>query len=362
MEPEAFAVVMAGGKGTRLWPVSTEERPKQFLALDRRSLIQETVARLTPLFPVKRICIVTVKRQAELIREQLPEVLPEQIIEEPLGRNTALCIGLAAIHLKRINPGAVMVALPADHFIEREEPFREALTLGSKMAQRGCLVTLGIVPDHPATGYGYIEGGKTVLEAQDHLNAYCVERFIEKPSLARAEEFLKTGNYYWNSGIFIWKVERILEEIARHTPELYRGLREIEACWESPELEQVTAKVYKDQEPVSIDHAVMEKASQIAVIPVEMGWNDLGDWSSVSSVLEKDEDGNAIRAMHIGIDLKDSTVFSVQDRLIATIGLKNVVIIDTPEALLVMDKSRTQKVREIVDRIGKEAPSSRRWA
>ena len=276
MEPEAFAVVMAGGRGTRLWPVSTEERPKQFLAINRRSLIQETVVRLTPLFPVKRICVVTVKGQSELIREQLPEIPIENILEEPLARNTAPCLGFAATFLKRIDPTAVMVSLPADHFIEKEGRFRQALTLGMEVAQTGYLATLGIVPDYPATGYGYIESGKTVLDAQDHLKAYCVERFAEKPCSAKAEAFLKTGNYYWNSGIFIWKVERILEEIARHMPELYSGLREIEKHWETPASEQVTAAVYRGQKAVSIDHAVMEKASRIAVIPVEMGWNDLG--------------------------------------------------------------------------------------
>ncbi|MCL0078394.1 sugar phosphate nucleotidyltransferase [Dehalococcoidia bacterium] len=274
------------------------------------------MVRITPLFPVKRICVVTVKGQSELIREQLPEVLPEKIIEEPFGRNTALCIGLAAIHLKRINPDAVMVALPADHFIEREEPFCQALTLGITMAQRGRLVTLGIVPDHPAAGYGYIAAGDLLSGSQNAVKAYCVEHFTEKPSLSRAKTFLDKGNYYWNSGIFIWKVERILEEIARHMPELYSGLREIEKHWETPDSEQVTAEVYRGQKAVSIDHGVMEKVSRI--------------------------------------DTKDSTVFSMQDRLIATIGLKDVIIIDTPEALLIMDRSRAQEVRAIVDRIEKE--------
>jgi mannose-1-phosphate guanylyltransferase len=359
VKSEAFAVVMAGGRGARLWPMSTEKRPKQFLVLNQRSLIQETLARIMPLFPMERIFVVTVRKQAELIGEHLPKIPLENIIKEPLGRNTALCIGLAAIHLKRIDPAAVMVALPADHFIEKEESFREALLLGIQTAQQGHLVTLGIVPDHPATGYGYIKGGKAILKVQDRLKAHLVERFTEKPSSARAETFLKTSNYYWNSGIFIWKVQRILKEIAYHSPELYSGLRKIEAYWGTLELEEVIAEVYKDQESVSIDHAVMEKSSRIAVIPVEMGWNDLGDWSSVSSVLTKDRDGNVIRAKQIGIDLKDSTVFSLQNRLIATIGLKDVVIVDTPEALLVMDRGRAQEVKKMVDRIREETYLSR---
>jgi mannose-1-phosphate guanylyltransferase len=350
VEAEAFAVVMAGGRGTRLWPVSTEERPKQFLTLNGRSLIQETVDRLTSLFPAERIWIVTVKGQRELTQEHLPEIPLENIIEEPVGCNTALCIGLASIYLKRIDPAAVMAALPADHFIKDEKSFRQALTLGMRMAQQGYLVTLGIVPNRPATGYGYIEAGEDLSQSYHGLKAESVARFIEKPSLATAKRFIRMGNYYWNSGIFIWKVERILEELATHMPELYTGLEQIEASWRRPELNDVIARVYRRQESVSIDHGVMEKASRIAVIPVEMGWNDLGDWSSLSSVLEKDTDGNVIRARQIGIDLKNSTVFSTQAKLIATIGLENVVIVDTPEALLVMDRRRAQEVKDVLRR------------
>lgn len=355
MQSKAFAVVMAGGGGTRLWPLSTKKSPKQFLHLSKRSLIQKTVDRVLPLFPFKRIYVVTVRGQGELIREHLPEILPKNILEEPIACNTAPCLGFAATFLKRIDPTAVMVSLPADHFIEKEERFRQALTLGMEVAQKGYLATLGIVPGYPTTGYGYIAAGDVLSGSQDAIKAYRVEHFIEKPSLSRAKTFLEEGNYYWNSGVFVWKVKRILEEIARHMPELYSGLKEIEKHWETPGLNQVVTEVYKGQKAVSIDHGVMEKASRIAVIPVEMGWNDLGDWNSLSSVLGKDGDGNAIHAKHIGIELKDSTIFSRQDRLIATIGLKNIVIVDTPEALLVMDERRAQEVRDIVDRIGKKA-------
>ena len=354
MESEAFAIVMAGGGGTRLWPLSTKKIPKQFLSLNKRSLIQETVTRISPLFPYERIYVVTVRGQGELVREHLPEIPVKNILEEPLARNTAPCLGFAATFLKRIDPTAVMVALPADHFIENEKRFRQALALGIRIAQEEYLVTLGIVPDRPATGYGYIAAGDVLSGSQDAIKAYHVKHFIEKPSLARAKTFLEKGNYYWNSGIFIWKVKRILEEIARHMPELYSGLMEIEKHWETSDSEQVVTEVYRGQKAVSIDHAIMERASQIALIPVEMGWNDLGDWNSLSSVLEKDGDGNAIHAKHIGIDTKDSTVFSLQDRLIATIGLEDVVIVDTPEALLVMDARRAQEVKDIVDKIERE--------
>jgi mannose-1-phosphate guanylyltransferase len=312
--------------------------------------------------------VVTVRGQGELIREHLPEIPVKNIFEEPLARNTAPCIGFAAIHLKQIDPAAVMVVLPADHYIEEAGRFLQALTFGMEVAQKGFqpggsspeghLATLGIVPDYPATGYGYIAAGDVLSGSQDAIKAYRVEHFTEKPSLSRAKTFLEKGNYYWNSGVFIWKVERILEEIARHMPGLYSGLKEIEKHWETPNSEQVVTEVYKGQKATSIDHGVMEKASRIAVIPVEMGWNDLGDWNSLSSVLEKDADGNVIRAKHIGIDTKDSTVFSLQDRLIATIGLENVVIVDTPEALLVMDRKRAQEIKEIVVKLKMESKAA----
>ena len=296
MESQAFAVVMAGGSGTRLWPMSTEGRPKQLLALDGSSLIRETVARLRPLFPLERISIVTVRNQAEAVREHLPEIRPENVIEEPLGRDTAPCIGLAAVHLKRIHPAAVMVALPADHYIEEAGRFRQALTSGIRLAQQGHLVTLGIVPDRPAAGYGYIEAGEYLSESQHGLEAMRVERFIEKPSLEDARRLLETPNHYWNSGIFIWQVERILEELAEHMPALYRGLEEIEESWDTLERDGLMGRIYGRQEAMSIDRGVMQKASRTVVIPVEMGWSDLGDWSSVTSVLEKDGNGNAVRA------------------------------------------------------------------
>lgn len=353
-ESKAFAVVMAGGSGTRLWPLSTKERPKQFLALNKRSLIQETVARLAPLFSYEGIYIVTVREQRALIREHLPGIPSGNVIEEPLPRNTAPCIGLVAILLKQIDPAAVMVALPADHFIENEERFRQALTLGMKVAQDGYLVTLGIIPNRPATGYGYIkiDSGQGIISSLGVLSACHVERFVEKPSLERAKDFLDTGEYYWNSGIFIWKVERILEEIARHMPELFRGLKEIEAHWRMPELDRVISEIYSELEAISIDHGVLERAGKLALIPVEMGWSDLGDWNSLSSVFRKDKGGNVIRAKHVGIDLKDSIIFSSQDKLIATIGLENVVIVDTPEALLVMDRTRAQEVKDIISELG----------
>jgi len=349
---------MAGGGGTRLWPLSTRTRPKQFLRLSKRSLIQETFARISPLFPFERICVVTVRGQGELISEHLPEIPVKNILEEPLARNTAPCLGFAAIHLKQIDPAAVMVVLPADHYIEEAGRFRQGLTLGMEVAQQGYLVTLGIVPDYPATGYGYIAAGDVLSGSQDDIKAYHVKHFVEKPSLAKAKTFIDEGNYYWNSGIFIWKVERILEEIARHMPELYSGLEEVEASWKCSELNDIIAKVYQKQEAVSIDHGVMEKASRIAVIPVEMGWNDLGDWNSLGAVLEKDADGNVIHAKHIGIDSKDSTVFSLQDKLIATIGLENIVIVDTPEALLVMDRKRAQDIKEIVVKLKMESKAA----
>jgi mannose-1-phosphate guanylyltransferase len=359
MGPKAFAVVLAGGSGTRLWPLSTPERPKQFLVFNKKSLIQETVARLAPLFPPERIYIVARGEQEGLIQEHLPEIPPGNIIKEPLARDTAPSIGLAALFLKKIDPSAIMVVIPSDHFIEKTESFCQALTLGIEAAREEYLVTLGIVPARPATGYGYIEVGEALPLYRDGLRAYHVRKFIEKPSLREAKEFLRMGNYYWNSGIFIFKVERILEELEKYMPELYRGLKRLEGHWKTLNSE-VLLEVYQEQEAVSISYGVMERTSRLVVIPVEMGWHDLGDWDSLNAAFRKDEKGNLIRARHIGIDLQDSTIFSMQDRLIATIGLKNIVIVDTPEVLLVMNRRRAQEVKDIVAKLKREQVSNTR--
>jgi len=348
-----FAVIMAGGRGERLWPLSTPDRPKQFLKLlgSERTMLQETVARISPLISKEKIYAVIPKKFTKLVLEQL-DIPQENIIVEPLGRSTAPCIGLAAIMLEVKDPQGVMVVLPADHVIKKTEKFLEILKKAIEVASSGThLVTLGIVPDHPATGYGYIRR-RELFTKIDKVEVYKVQSFAEKPDRETAEQFLKKGDYYWNSGMFIWRVDTILAEIKRHMPKLYQGLMEIKAYLGMPDLDGVITEIYKEQESISIDYGVLERSFNVLMIPADIGWSDVGDWSALDAIFEKDEQGNIIQAKHLGIDTKNSIIYAEdKSKPIATIGLKDIVIIETVEALLVMDKARAQEVREIVRRI-----------
>ena len=349
-----FAIVMAGGQGERLWPLSTPERPKQFLKLSgERTMLQETIERILSLVPKEDIYVAIPERFKKLTFGQL-DLLAENRIVEPVGRNTAPCIGLAAIMLEAKDPQGVMVVLPADHVIKKRERFLEILKRAIEVARTGNhLVTLGIVPDHPATGYGYIHRGELFGE-NDGIEVYRVQRFTEKPSENTAERFLREGGYYWNSGMFIWRVDVILAEIEQLMPRLYAGLQEIKEHLDKPDQDVVIRKVYQAQEPVSIDYGVMERSSHVLMIPADIGWSDVGDWSALDAIFEKDVDGNIVQANHLVIDTANSVIYSTQDRPVATIGLENVVIVETEEALLVMDKARAQEVRKIGERIKKD--------
>jgi len=363
-----FAVIMAGGRGERLWPLSIPERPKQFLKLSEEgTMLQQTVERILALVPKEEIYIAIPERFKKLTFDQL-DLPAENLIVEPVGRNTAPCIGLAAIMLEAKDPHGVMVVLPADHVIKKRERFLEILKRAIEVAKTGnYLVTLGIVPDHPATGYGYIhcgphgispyqvipQGGELFGE-NDGIEVYRVQRFTEKPSENTAERFLSEGGYYWNSGMFIWRVDVILAEIEQRMPQLYAGLQEIKEHLDKPDRDIVIRKVYQEQEPISIDYGVMERSSRALMIPADIGWSDVGDWSALDALFEKDENENIVQANHLAIDTINSVVYSTQDRPVATIGLDNIVIIETEEALLVMDKARAQEVREIVKKIKKD--------
>ncbi len=351
----AFAVVMAGGRGERLWPLSTPKRPKQFLPLlGERTMLQETVARISPLIPKEDVYVVTPREWAALAREQL-ELDEENLIEEPFGRNTAPCVGLAATLLRAKDPRGVMVVLPADHVIKDEKRFLEVLEAAIEVASSGgWLLTLGIVPDRPATGYGYIQRGE-LLTKVDGLEVYRARRFTEKPDEETARRFLAQGDFYWNSGMFIWRVDTILEEIAAHLPKLHAGLlriREHLGSKSKPEPDRVIEEVYREQESISIDYGVMERSSRVLVIPAEIGWSDVGDWAALGALLPKDEAGNAVQGEHLGLGTERSIIISSAKakRLIATCDLEGVVIVDTEEALLVMPVSAAQRVRELARR------------
>lgn len=351
-----FVVIMAGGRGERLWPLSTKKRPKQFLKLTgERTLLQETVERVTPLVPYENNYVVVDKEHVELVLAQLPGLPPKNVIVEPMGRGTAPCAGLAALRLSQIDPGGVMILLPADHVIKGKDRFLRLLEEAAAIASEGTyLVTLGITPDRPATGYGYIQaltpwsgsgsvGGSNVLE---------VDRFTEKPEQKTAERFLREGGYFWNSGMFIWRVDTLLHEIMVHMPNLHTGLMTIETHIGAPDYEDVLERVYREQDVISIDYGVMEKSDRVLVLPADIGWSDVGDWAAVDQVFETDEQGNLIQAHHLGIDTGNSVILSenakVKDRLIATLGVADLVIVDTDDVLLVMNKGRSQEVKRLI--------------
>jgi mannose-1-phosphate guanylyltransferase len=351
-----FAVIMAGGGGTRLWPLSRKARPKQMLRLiDERSLFQTSMERLNGLFPCDRIFVVTVAEQAAELRKHCPDIPAENFLIEPMPRGTASVVGLAAIALQHRDPEAVMAVLTSDHYIADEQGFRETLAAAHDVAQDGFLVTLGVTPTFAATGYGYIQQGEFIKRFNE-MEAYRVLRFREKPDEQAAQDMLAQGGYAWNSGMFIWRVDRVLEEFSVQMPDIYNSLKEIAADWGKPQQRSTMEKVWPQLRVETIDYGIMEAAKQVAVIPTRrLGWSDVGSWDSLFDVLHGDEDGNIIMGgKHIGLDTSESLVYVNQEhRLIVTIGVNDLVVVDTGDVLLVCRKEQAQKVRQIVDQLKK---------
>jgi mannose-1-phosphate guanylyltransferase/mannose-6-phosphate isomerase len=340
-------VILAGGSGTRFWPLSREEYPKQLLKIfGNQTLIQVTLSRISDLIPLKQIYIVTNSQQAEQIKFQLPGLNKEgpHFILEPVGRNTAAAIGLAAVFLRKKFHEETMVILSADHFIRQVQDLIDALLLGEALGKDGYLVTLGAKPTRPETAYGYIQKGKSLTT---HPSASSVERFIEKPNLEAAEQYIKNGDIFWNTGIFIWKVSTLLEEIHRFLPELSAGLQEIEEKIGTDEEEETLRHIYPRLPSISIDYAVLEKSNRLAVIPCNMGWEDVGSWNALDEVLTKDDDGNIISGNVINIGSQDSIIYA-DKRVIAVVGLKDVIVADTDDATLICSKEKAQEVKKVV--------------
>lgn len=347
-----YGLIMAGGSGTRLWPHSRSGRPKQFLRLGGdETMLQETARRVLPLIPYERIMVVTGPAYAELVCEQLPELPPENVLVEPSGRGTAPAIGLGALHIRRRDPEGVMAVLSADHSVERPDRFCQQLAVGETMARQGYLVTLGITPDAPATGYGYIEGGELVYAAEGE-RVQRVRRFVEKPDLARAQEYLASGGFYWNAGMFVWSAECILRELACFEPVLSQGLTVINGHLHTPRAQEVLEQIWPDMPNVAIDTAVMERTSHAVVIPSDIGWSDVGDWAALSELLARDPDGNTVVGSCVHIDTRNTLVYG-NGRLVATIGLEDLVIVDTHDVLLICPRERAQDVKAMVAEIRK---------
>jgi mannose-1-phosphate guanylyltransferase/mannose-6-phosphate isomerase len=337
------AVILAGGSGCRLWPLSRQHLPKQFLVLDgNASLLQTTIDRLSPTIDTKNVLIVT--QEAHAKGEAYHALLPYRALYEPAGRNTAPAIALAASYLMAEGGDPVMVVLPADHIIKDEVRFRAHLDIAIRAAENGKLVTFGIQPTRPDTGFGYIKahcsGDAQVCE---------VERFTEKPDLPTAESFLKEGGYYWNSGMFVWRASVILAEIQRYLPEVHRIAQSIlDESRAGKPFQLVVEEHFAAMPSISIDYGVLEKSDRVSLIPCDIGWNDVGSWQAVHEISSKDENGNALQGNVIAVDCKNSLI-RAEKRLVAAIGVEDLCVIETADAVLISKSNQTQRVREVVD-------------
>jgi mannose-1-phosphate guanylyltransferase len=351
-----YAVIMAGGIGTRLWPRSRSAVPKQFLdLLGPRTMLQDTVDRIEPLIPLSRLLVVVSDKHADVVRTQVPDLPEENIIVEPGPRGTAPCVGLAAVAIQQRDRKATMAVFPADHRVADAEGFRKAIAVSSYVAQDDYLVTLGISPSHPHTGYGYIQRGEP-LGTESGMPAYRVQRFTEKPDADTAQQFVESGQYYWNGGIFVWKVATILREMARLLPQLHAELEPVAAAWSSEQLGKVVEGAWERVPRTTIDYGIMEKAGRGAVVPVDIGWDDVGNWATLSDLVGGDEAGNTARGdgRQVLLDTSDTYVYSSEGRLAVVVGLEGHVVVDTPDALLICRKDEAQTVREVVERLGAE--------
>lgn len=352
MNKNTFAVILAGGGGTRLWPLSRQSRPKQMLPLiEERTLFQVAVQRLRTLFPADHILVVTSMEQSAELQGQAAELSQENFLVEPQPRGTAAAIGLAAAYLQAQHPGAVMAVLTADHYIGNEDGFHRVLEAAIQLAESGKLVTLGIAPTFAATQYGYIHMGAS-LGIFDGFEAFEVERFKEKPDEAEAQKLVADGRHAWNSGMFIWQVERIWDEFERQMPELAKALSKIRAAWGKPDFEKILNYEWPRIAAQTIDYGIMEHAKDVAVIPAkELAWNDVGSWTSLFEVLKADGQGNLVlHDLHLDLDSWNSLVHSnSQERMIVTVGVKDLVVVDTGDVLLICSRERSQDLRKVIE-------------
>lgn len=351
VEQTVFAMILAGGVGTRLWPRSRRSTPKQFLdLLGERTMLQATVDRVTPLIPPDRILVMTNAEYVDDVRAQLPELPVENVIGEPAPRGTGPAVGLAAWHIRVREPNAVMLSLHADHYIRDDEGFRRALRAGAEVAHEGWLVNLGVKPTYPATGLGWVELGDRLGEFQG-IEVAQVKRFVEKPDLETAEQFLASGRYLWNSGIFAWRVDVILQQFEVHLPEIAERLAQIGAAIGTPEADRTLSEVWATLKgETTIDRGIMERATHVATVPMDVGWDDVGSWSSLAALLPADGDGNVIKNPEepVLIDCKNVFVYS-PGKFIAAVGLEDLVVVDTGDALLLCRRDRVQDVKQVVN-------------
>jgi len=353
-----YAVIMAGGGGTRFWPWSREKRPKQVLPiLSDRSMIWETVERIRPFIPREKIYLVTARSQVEGLRREIPRIPEENLLAEPAGKNTAPCLCLAAIHLQRQDPRSIMVVLSADHYIGSRRGFLRTIRAAVDFARdRDYLITLGVSPCGPETGYGYIEKGKILTESRG-LPVLAAKSFREKPSLPKAKSYLRSGKYLWNSGMFVWRTEVFWEAVKLHLPRLHREMRRLEKTAGTSREEKALEEAYACCPAVSVDYGVMEKAKNVALIEAQFSWNDVGSWAALGKICAPDKNGNALiscgreqQGRGLLLDSSGCLVRS-EGKLIALLGMKDTVVVEAGNALLVCPRDRSQDVRRVLEEL-----------
>lgn len=346
------AVIMAGGKGERFWPRSRKSLPKQFLNLtdDGKTMIQLTIERLKSLVSIDDTYIVTNKDYKHLILEQIKGIPEENILLEPIAKNTAPCIGLAAMHIKRKYEDAVMLVLPSDHLIKYNEIYIDTLREAIAVAQEDSnLITIGITPSYPETGYGYINFGRDEDDIKRN-NVYRVKRFVEKPNIETAKEYLASGKYLWNSGMFVWKASTIIHNFEKLLPEMHHGLNKIYETIGTEDEQRILEREFENFKGESIDYGIMERADNIYTIPGSFGWDDVGSWLSLERINRTNDDGNVIKGNVITINSKKS-IIQAENKLIATIGIENLIVVDTEDALLITTKESTQEVKKVIENL-----------
>ena len=336
------ALIMAGGKGTRFWPLSTEEKPKQFLNLvGDNTMIQMTVNRILPIIPIERIFVCTGEKYIDYVINQLPKLPKENIIVEPEGRNTAPCIALSSMIIKRKFNDASVLVLPSDHLIEKEDEFRSIILKGNDFLEKNPynIVTLGIQPNRPETGYGYIK-----LKDEIFNNIYKVDKFVEKPDENTAKKYLANGNYLWNSGMFLWKAENIINQIKNYSPEIYEALKEIETI-EAEVIGNYVKENYKNTTNISIDYAVLEHSKDIYVIPSDIGWDDIGTWKAVERYRDRDLDNNIVAENVSVIESKSNMIVNNKKRVVL-IGIEEVMTLETEDSIFIVNKKYMDNLRD----------------
>ncbi|MGD0649759.1 MAG: mannose-1-phosphate guanylyltransferase [Verrucomicrobiia bacterium] len=348
-----WAVIMAGGYGERFWPMSRRKKPKQLLPIvGDRTMIQQTVARLETIVDYSRMMVVTNREQAPVVHKQLPRV--KNVVAEPIGRNTAPCIGLAAAIIGKHDPDAVMVVLPADSYIRDVRRYRQVVSDALDLAGReNVLVTIGIQPTFPHTGFGYIELGEE-LAAGTPTQFWKAHRFVEKPDLKTAKEFFASGGYRWNAGMFVWSLRAIAEAFREHQPETWASCERIRGAVATKSFGRVLAREYRRMKRISIDYAIMERADNVVVANGDFDWDDVGDWPAVGRHFAKDANGNVARGEFVGLNASNCVVVSTDKHLVAAVGANDLVIVHTADATLVCHKNEAQKVRDLVKKLAEE--------